>query len=64
MPDARYYNGPDERDDLSADTELDACQECGAAWDEACDADCPCAYCTGKRAREAARRALETGDAA
>ena len=57
--DARYFNGPDERDDLAADTELDACRECDAAWNQACSPDCTCAYCISKRAREAARRAVE-----
>ena len=57
--DARYYNGPDERDDLSADTELEMCVTCGAAWNEPCAPDCNCHHCIQKRAREAARRAVE-----
>ena len=57
--DARYYNGSDDRDELTHETELDDCAECGAAWNEACEYGCPCAYCQGKRAREAARRAVE-----
>lgn len=53
------WEADDNRDELTHDTELDACAECGAAWNEACDFTCPCAYCTGRRARDAARRAVE-----
>lgn len=62
--DAKLFTGSDERDALTHDCELDACDACGAAWNEVCQPDCPCAFCVGKRAREAARRAVEQGDAA
>lgn len=55
--DAKYYNGPDER---ALDAEAwEPCPDCGASPDEMCDVTCECAHCTGRRAREAALRALD-----
>ena len=56
MPDARYYNGPDDRD---FDADDPTCPDCGAGPDEGCDVTCECAHCTGRRTREAALRALD-----
>ena len=54
--DARQFNGSDDRD---LDTDDPPCPDCGAGPDEACDRECQCDYCTGRRAREAAMRALD-----
>lgn len=62
--DAKYYNGPDERDDFAPDYWPDDCPRCGAAYDEPCDPACDCAYCVGRRARTAARNAAEQKDVA
>ena len=61
---SRHWTGDDNRDGLTHDTELDACDACGAEWNEPCAPDCPCSHCIGKRAREAARRAVEGPEAA
>ena len=62
--DAPHWTGDDNRDELTHDSELDDCAECGAEWNEPCAPDCPCTYCLGKRAREAARHAFQPKDAA
>ena len=58
------WEADDNRDELTHDCELDSCDACGAGWDEVCQPDCACHHCISKRAREAARRAVEEGDAA
>ena len=51
------WGGNDDRD--FDPTEAHDCDSCGAGPDEACDRECQCDYCTGRRAREAAMRALD-----
>lgn len=49
--DAKQWTGDDNRDELTHDTELDSCTDCGAVFNEPCQPDCLCSYCIGKRAR-------------
>ena len=51
--DAPYYNGDDNRDELAPDYDRDDCRECGARYNMLCTPECDCAYCVGRRAREA-----------
>ena len=52
--DAKHWSGDDDRDSLAPDYDRDTCQDCGAAADQPCVPECPCAYCVDRRAREAA----------
>jgi hypothetical protein len=47
--DAPYYNGEDDRDELTATTP--ECLFCGADADEPCEPFCECPYCRKVRAR-------------
>ena len=50
--DAPWWNGPDDRDDLTQDPALDICPDCGAGPDEPCDKTCGCVYCRKRELRE------------
>lgn len=55
MADARYYNGDDDRDELTADPE-ERCPVCKAHVDDYCEPWCDCQHCLNAAERQAQRR--------
>lgn len=63
--DAPYYNGDDNRDELTQPDEPPCPDEnCRATWDQPCTPECQCHYCLRRRKLAAEAAGITSGDAA